>query len=143
MEMRVHGHLAKKTIWDLSRFSPFVCVWQGEGHMMQWIVSIWYNLLMHKEVKWYSFSIVLKYFVLSLETINSKWENPLWAQTQIAKFMGPTWVPPGSCRPQMGPMLASWTLLSGEGNKAARTFTWSACLSGHCMVALIITQGAS
>ena len=30
----------------------------------------------------------------------------------IAKFMGPTWGPPGSCRPQMGPMLAPWTLLS-------------------------------
>ena len=29
---------------------------------------------------------------------------------QIAKFMGPTWGPPGSCRPQMGPMLAPWTL---------------------------------
>ena len=23
--------------------------------------------------------------------------------TQIARFMGPTWGPPGSCRPQMGP----------------------------------------
>ena len=33
--------------------------------------------------------------------------------TQIARFMGPTWDPPGSCRPQMGPMLAPWTLLSG------------------------------
>ena len=33
--------------------------------------------------------------------------------TQIAKFMGPTWVPPGSYRPQMGPMLAPWILLSG------------------------------
>ena len=32
--------------------------------------------------------------------------------TQIAKFMGPTWGPPGSCRPQMGPMMAPWTLLS-------------------------------
>ena len=28
--------------------------------------------------------------------------------------MGPTWGPPGSCRPQMGPTLARWTLLSGE-----------------------------
>ena len=37
-----------------------------------------------------------------------------WIVTQIAKFMGPTWGPPGSCRPQMGPMLASWTLLSGQ-----------------------------
>ena len=33
--------------------------------------------------------------------------------TQITRFMGPTWGPPGSCRPQMGPMLAPWTLLSG------------------------------
>ena len=32
---------------------------------------------------------------------------------QIAKFMGPTLGPPGSCRPQMGPMLAPLTLLSG------------------------------
>ena len=28
--------------------------------------------------------------------------------------MGPTWGPPGSCRPQVGPLLAPWTLLSGE-----------------------------
>ena len=33
--------------------------------------------------------------------------------TQIAKFMEPTWSPTGSCWPQMGPMLAPWTLLSG------------------------------
>ena len=31
----------------------------------------------------------------------------------IAKFMGPTWDPPGDDRPQVGPMLAPWTLLSG------------------------------
>ena len=33
--------------------------------------------------------------------------------SQIAKFMGPTWGLPGSCRPQNGPMLAPGTLLSG------------------------------
>ena len=42
----------------------------------------------------------------------------LWSsmvkQTQIAKFVGPTWGPPESCWPQMGPMLAPWTLLSGK-----------------------------
>ena len=27
--------------------------------------------------------------------------------------MRSTWGPPGSCRPQMGPMMAPWTLLSG------------------------------
>ena len=31
-------------------------------------------------------------------------------QSQIAKFMGPTWGPSGSCRPQMGPILAPWKL---------------------------------
>ena len=32
---------------------------------------------------------------------------------KIATFMGPTWGPPGSCRPQMGPILTPWTLLWG------------------------------
>ena len=32
--------------------------------------------------------------------------------SQIAKFMGPTWGPPGSRRPQVVPMLAPWTLVS-------------------------------
>ena len=39
--------------------------------------------------------------------LHSSWKG------QIAKFIGPTWGPPGSSRPQMGPMLAPWTLLSG------------------------------
>ena len=39
-------------------------------------------------------------------------DKPIAAQ--IAKFMGPTWGPPGFCRPQMGPMLAPLTLLSGS-----------------------------
>ena len=34
--------------------------------------------------------------------------------TKIARFVGQTWGPSGSCRPQMGPMLAPWTLLSGK-----------------------------
>ena len=34
--------------------------------------------------------------------------------TQIAKFMGPTWGSPGSCRPQIGPILIPSTLLSGQ-----------------------------
>ena len=34
--------------------------------------------------------------------------------SQIAKFMGRTWGPPGSCRRQMGPMLAPWNMLSGS-----------------------------
>ena len=41
--------------------------------------------------------------------------------TQIARFMGLTWGPPGADRTQVGPMLAPWTLLSG---KACKTTNW-------------------
>ena len=36
-----------------------------------------------------------------------------YLRSQIARFLGATWGPPGSCRPQLGPILAPWTLLSG------------------------------
>ena len=45
-----------------------------------------------------------------------------WATSQIAKFMGPTWGPPESCRPQVGPMLAPWTLLSGWASSSSFAF---------------------
>ena len=35
--------------------------------------------------------------------------------TLIAKFMGPTWGPPGADRSQVGTMLVPWSLLSGQG----------------------------
>ena len=38
----------------------------------------------------------------------------IWKHTLIAKFVGPTRGPPGADRTQVGPMLASWTLLSGQ-----------------------------
>ena len=41
---------------------------------------------------------------------------------QIAKLMGPTWGPPGFCRPRMGPMLAPWTLLSGVAYEMFRAY---------------------
>ena len=41
------------------------------------------------------------------------WPAHLLVYSQLTKFMRPTWGPPGSCRSQMGPMLAPWTLLSG------------------------------
>ena len=40
----------------------------------------------------------------------------LWLEgtihSQIARFMGPTWGPPGDGRTQVGPMFAPWALLS-------------------------------
>ena len=53
---------------------------------------------------------------ISQNPIDDKWTNIVSCNetAQIVMFMGPTWGPPGSCRPQMGPMLAPWTLLSGS-----------------------------
>ena len=57
-------------------------------------------------------------FVIKIVSNRSAYQNhssrsvETWV-SQVAKFMGPIWGPPGSSRPQMGPMLAPWTLLSG------------------------------
>ena len=37
----------------------------------------------------------------------------VYIPSQIARFIGPTWDPPGADRTQVDPMLAPWTLLSG------------------------------
>ena len=46
------------------------------------------------------------------------------APSQITKFMGPTWGRPGSCRPQTGPIMAPWTLLSGYVPYCDRCLSW-------------------
>ena len=63
----------------------------------------------------YRFSTFLEYVPL---------HEVIIATSQIAKFMGPTWGPPGSCRPQMGPMLAPWALLSGMAQIQGRFMIW-------------------
>ena len=40
--------------------------------------------------------------------------KPLPEPTLIARFIGPAWGPSGAERTQVGPMLAPWTLLSGN-----------------------------
>ena len=58
------------------------------------------------EVKNEQHTILYVYMLLCLLYWNkSPIYNILWLRVP--------WGPPGSCRPQMGPMLASWTLLSG------------------------------
>ena len=50
---------------------------------------------------------------LTILQISWMWWQVL-VKTQIAKFTGPTWFQPGFCRPQIGPMLAPWTLLPDD-----------------------------
>ena len=60
------------------------------------------------------------------------WSLYLMRGAQIAKFMGPTWGPPGSCRPQMGPVMAPWILLS-RGIRAVKLNCWSFISAGLLM----------
>ena len=72
---------------------------------------LWYLLLAPKSSCMLMILIVL-YFVVAMLWFLLRWCDLftyiLWvaclAWSQIAKFMGPTWGPSGSCWPQMGPM---------------------------------------
>ena len=59
----------------------------------------------------FAFKLILVFSIKDYDWVPYFFKN--YFPSQIAKFKGPTWSPPGSCRPQMGPMLAPWTLLSG------------------------------
>ena len=51
-------------------------------------------------------------------------KNVFRLHSQITKFMGPTRGPHGSCRSHMGPMLASWPLLSGLSFRNTPVAQW-------------------
>ena len=51
--------------------------------------------------------------VLQSNEVNSHNNNTKLKASPVPMFMWPTWGPPGSCRPQVGPMLVPRTLLSG------------------------------
>ena len=75
------------------------------------------SLLPHLSEHW-AIKLLDDFWVTILKRFKTSWwpRRPwqcLNIQSQIAKFMRPTWGPPGSCQPQMGPMLVPWTFLSG------------------------------
>ena len=53
---------------------------------------------------------------------------------QIAKFLGPTGGPAGSCPPQMGPMLAQWTLLPETPCHLSRTSCGCSLMEIGCVI---------
>ena len=64
-------------------------------------------------------SIIIRFYSPAMRAVRNTFpcydgvmRASLW-HTQIARFVWPTWGPPGSWRPQGGPKLAPWTLLSG------------------------------
>ena len=76
------------------------------------------RLTLGRSFRWYQQNVLLSHrilFALSYSVHLYRLDNVsdrMILATQIAKFMGPTWSPLGSSRPQMGPMLAPWPLLS-------------------------------
>ena len=58
--------------------------------------------------------------------------------TQITRFMGPTWGPPGANRTQVGSMLAPWTLLSGYTQKDGPHIYHGTQLTKDCHDAVLI-----
>ena len=68
-----------------------------------------WNILINEKVTYRHLSIAIRTIHVIFQhcfTITARMSEWLYKATQIAKFMGPTWDPPGPCRPQMGPMLA-------------------------------------
>ena len=92
---------------------------------------------MHLEMSGEKWPFCLGLDVLTMHNIF--WQRPLqrlWCTTAVikrisvlpialwimlARFMGPTWGPSGADRTQVSPMLAPWTLLSGEDWKHLKT----------------------
>ena len=87
----------------------FYCRWASQSSFGQQFLRIYNNYIMRLPRRINQRKLYLAIIFLSKHNIYPLREY----LPQIAKFMGPTWGPLGSCRPQMGPMLAPWTLLSG------------------------------
>ena len=94
--------------------------WFPVTHLLQAEITKWKlrDVTIHIQLRWGHASVMGSQMILKIIFVrqfffqtDSKYHQHMTAQ--IAKFMGPRWGPTGSCRPQMGPMLAPWTLLSG------------------------------
>ena len=92
-------------------WSPSLSKWMsGLPGIVLMDLQGWY-CLKHINQAWLN---KIRLALLSLHALVSGPTSVSAVITQIAKILWPTWGPPGSCRPQMGPMLAPETLLSGQ-----------------------------
>ena len=91
---------------------------QAPSHYLSQYWPTWVNIdpdLCHYASMCLCSRLVTSYlWPLSWTALASNLLHNVTKATQIARVMGPTWGSPGSCRPQMGPILAPWTLLSGN-----------------------------
>ena len=103
------------------RLTEIHCCWWHWASVSFWasLVLNWCRKkhLFSADVPWYWLLLRWKEHHKSIQMDTDKFFTSYhshYKTAQIAKLMGPTWGPPVSCRPQMGPMLAPRTLLSGS-----------------------------
>ena len=130
-----HGLVYESKV--IKKFDNFIC----HFHMVvNWVDNMY-------SVSFFIWVVILGFLdrnVLYLWIPLSKWNASAFYIGNI--FMGSTWGPPGSCRPQMGPMLSPWTLLSGiispcyYGNINAREVVGSRLLKAciPCTYAILV-----
>ena len=92
--------------------------WECQTSVTKYILSvatkyIWWYHRTRRGINELTSLLFFSRFYRILITLNKMLCKCLHDVSQIERFMWPTWGPPGSCRSQVGPMLAPWTLLSG------------------------------
>ena len=112
----VYGLSSYINLWQIHRVYIYACI----SYLLYY--TSWKNerIIKHSHHALYTIPnvsikiVVLTYWYAHLIPENNHViSRCCFPVSQIARFMGPTWGPPGSCRPQMGHMLAPWTLPSG------------------------------
>ena len=89
-------------------------VYRLRGHtVLLWLVLLWlYHQFALNTARWRYNAVNFLTNIYKRHPYSSSVRDcKVWSL--IARFMGPTWGSPGSCRPQVGPILAPGTLLSG------------------------------
>ena len=90
---------------------------------MEWPGRKWYKQSKIENIKTMGTSFAFRYGIENIKTMGTSFafqyvfSKVCWHKTSNPHskvYVAPTWGPPGSCRPQVGPMLAPWILLSGK-----------------------------
>ena len=91
--------------------SPYMIFLSTQWHWM--IFDSYLICNREKQYFWCQNRIRLPCVKETFASISTEFAGIQYSVSQIENFIAPIWGPPGSCRPQMGPMMAPWTLLSG------------------------------
>ena len=104
--------------------------------MWPYFWKVWvFNILKHTVNWWTPLHI---FSIFQAITHGTTWYDlirGLATKELIKQGSKPTWGPPGSCRPQVGPMLATWTSLSGKLLTESLVRNYPVCIAdAHCIL---------